>query len=206
MQYKTVNFCEKISAKTANIYKNEESTYNNHKIIIGDKSVECTNRCTVSKESNNTFKYTINKKDDNNYITEIPNRVNVIPWQYNLSISNIMPNVTAKKLNNNFYAIGAYYVTSKSTKAVTPTEKFDVNLRAILGDREDNKNVVNHGFSTGYDKSSVTNKMYVTEINKNFDGDAVFPVINEQNWNEVSREKGPEDEELDYEYLVYERK
>jgi len=154
---------EKISAKTANIYKNEESTYNNHKIIIGDKSVECTNRCTVSKESNNTFKYTINKKDDNNYITEIPNRVNVIPWQYNLSISNIMPNVTAKKLNNNFYAIGAYYVTSKSTKAVTPTEKFDVNLRAILGDREDNKNVVNHGFSTGYDKSSVTNKMYVTE-------------------------------------------
>ncbi len=50
------------------------------------------------------------------------------------------------------------------------------------------------------------NKMYVTEINKNFDGDAVFPVINEQNWNEVSREKGPEDEELEYEYLVYERK
>ncbi len=51
-------------------------------------------------------------------------------------------------------------------------------------------------------------KMYVTEINKDFDGDAFFPRINEENWKEISREDGPEDEEndFDYEYVTYQKK
>ena len=50
-------------------------------------------------------------------------------------------------------------------------------------------------------------KMYVTEINKDFDGDAFFPRIDETKWKEVSREKGLEDEEnnFTYEYVTYER-
>ena len=51
-------------------------------------------------------------------------------------------------------------------------------------------------------------KMYVTEINKDFDGDAFFPRIDEEKWKEVSREKGPEDEENNfiYEYVTYEKR
>ena len=51
-------------------------------------------------------------------------------------------------------------------------------------------------------------KMYVTEINKEFDGDAFFPRIDENTWKEVSREKGLKDDEnnLDYDFIVYERK
>lgn len=50
-------------------------------------------------------------------------------------------------------------------------------------------------------------KMYVTEINKEFDGDAFFQKINTEIWKEISREKGPKDEKnnLDYDYVVYER-
>ena len=50
-------------------------------------------------------------------------------------------------------------------------------------------------------------KMYVTEIDKDFEGDTFFPKINEETWKEVSREKGtPEAESgLQYSFAVYER-
>lgn len=50
-------------------------------------------------------------------------------------------------------------------------------------------------------------KMYVTEINEEFDGDSFFQKINENTWKEVNREKGIKDEKnnLDYEFVIYER-
>ena len=50
-------------------------------------------------------------------------------------------------------------------------------------------------------------KMYVTEIDKDFEGDTFFPRINEELWKEVSREKVPKDDKntLDYDYVVYEK-
>ena len=50
-------------------------------------------------------------------------------------------------------------------------------------------------------------KMYVTEIEKDFQGDAFFPRIDTQVWKEVSRENGMKDEnnDFDYDYVVYER-
>ena len=51
-------------------------------------------------------------------------------------------------------------------------------------------------------------KMYVTEIEKDFEGDTFFPKINSEVWEEISREKGPEDSEnkFEYEYVTYKRK
>ncbi len=53
-----------------------------------------------------------------------------------------------------------------------------------------------------------TNKMYITEIHKDFEGDTVFPKINLDIWKEVSREKGKDVKEnnLDYDFVIYERK
>ena len=50
-------------------------------------------------------------------------------------------------------------------------------------------------------------KLYVTQINKDFEGDTFFPKIDENVWKEVSREKGLKNEEnnLDYEFITYER-
>ncbi len=51
-------------------------------------------------------------------------------------------------------------------------------------------------------------KMYVTEIHKDFEGDTFFPKIDLNIWKETSREKGPKDDEnnFEYEYVIYERK
>ena len=51
------------------------------------------------------------------------------------------------------------------------------------------------------------NKMYITEINKDFEGDVSFPEIDLNIWKETSREKGPEDGEnnFKYDYIIYEK-
>ena len=51
-------------------------------------------------------------------------------------------------------------------------------------------------------------KMYVTEVDKEFEGDTFFPKINSDIWKEISREEGPEDPNVNfkYEYAIYERK
>ncbi len=51
-------------------------------------------------------------------------------------------------------------------------------------------------------------KMYVTEINKDFEGDTFFPKINLDIWKETERKKGVQDEnnKYDYDFVIYERK
>ena len=50
-------------------------------------------------------------------------------------------------------------------------------------------------------------KMYVTEIEKDFEGDTFFPIIDSETWKETSREKAIKDENnnLDYYFVTYER-
>ena len=50
-------------------------------------------------------------------------------------------------------------------------------------------------------------KMYITEIDKDFEGDVYFPEINKEEWTSIEKEPGPEDNENDfkYEYVTYER-
>ena len=51
------------------------------------------------------------------------------------------------------------------------------------------------------------NKMYVTEIDEEFEGNTFFPIIDEKTWKEVERIKGikNEDNNLDYDFVTYER-
>ena len=50
-------------------------------------------------------------------------------------------------------------------------------------------------------------KMYITEINQEFEGDVSFPEIDLNEWRVTQKEQGPEDGEnsFDYEYVTYER-
>ena len=45
-------------------------------------------------------------------------------------------------------------------------------------------------------------KMYVTEIHKEYEGDAVFPRIDDTKWEEIERIK----ENPDYDFVTYQRK
>ena len=51
-------------------------------------------------------------------------------------------------------------------------------------------------------------KLYITKINQNFEGDAFFPEINQEEWEIESKEIGIKDEKnpYDYEYINYVRK
>lgn len=51
-------------------------------------------------------------------------------------------------------------------------------------------------------------KMYVTEIQKDFDGDSFFPKIDHEIWEEKAREKRLPDEQnsFEYDFVTYERK
>lgn len=50
-------------------------------------------------------------------------------------------------------------------------------------------------------------KMYITQINQDFEGDVFFPKIDEQKWEIIDRKKGIQDEnnKLDYEYITYKK-
>ena len=52
------------------------------------------------------------------------------------------------------------------------------------------------------------NKMYITKINQDFEGDVYFPEIKEEEWKETSKQKGLKNEQnpFDYEYITYIRK
>ena len=50
------------------------------------------------------------------------------------------------------------------------------------------------------------NKMYVTEIDKEFEGDAFFPKIDLDVWKEVSRKQGNIDEKAKYDFVIYEKR
>ena len=52
------------------------------------------------------------------------------------------------------------------------------------------------------------NKLYITKINEDFVGDVYFPEIKEEEWKEISKEKGLKNDKnpYDYEYIIYVRK
>ena len=52
------------------------------------------------------------------------------------------------------------------------------------------------------------NKMYVTKIDEEFDGDTFFPNIDENEWKAETKEKGITDEKnpYNYEYITYVRR
>jgi dihydrofolate reductase len=44
-----------------------------------------------------------------------------------------------------------------------------------------------------------------TEIHQSVDGDAFFPDLDEKLWRETSRDAQPEENGMNYDYVVYER-
>ncbi|MCA1030387.1 dihydrofolate reductase [Bacillus timonensis] len=53
-----------------------------------------------------------------------------------------------------------------------------------------------------------TDKLYITHIEERFSGDTYFPKVNMEEWELISREKGPKDNKNPYDYFfaVYRKK
>lgn len=54
----------------------------------------------------------------------------------------------------------------------------------------------------------MADRLYITHVHANVDGDAFFPKVNFENWNEVAREDFNKDESnpYDYSFTVYDKK
>jgi len=50
-------------------------------------------------------------------------------------------------------------------------------------------------------------KMYITQINENFEGNIIFPKFDTEKWEVIDREEGIKDEnnKFDYEYITYKK-
>ena len=75
-------------------------------------------------------------------------------------------------------------------------------------ENSENENFVIGGASIYKLLMPKANKLYVTKINREFEGDVYFPEIDEKVWKVVETEKGLKDEKnpYDYEYVTYERR
>jgi dihydrofolate reductase len=54
----------------------------------------------------------------------------------------------------------------------------------------------------------IADRLYITEIEGDFEGDTFFPSFNQEEWELVSKEKGPKNDKnpYDYYFMIYDRK
>ena len=114
------------------------------------------------------------------------------------SLGKVLPNRHHVVLTNN----SDFYVENENVEVIN-----DINqLEKYINDKEEN--FVIGGASIYKLLLPYCKKMYITEINEDFDGDAMFPDIDMEKWKVTKREKGIKDERnpYDYEYVEYELK
>ena len=71
---------------------------------------------------------------------------------------------------------------------------------------DNNENFVIGGAQIYNELISKCNKLYITQIDKEFFGDSSFPQIDEKKWKLIDKKQGIKDEnDFNYEYLTYEK-
>jgi dihydrofolate reductase len=82
------------------------------------------------------------------------------------------------------------------------------DIENIKGIAKDEEVFIIGGASVYKQTLPLANKLYITEVTCNCEGDAFFPEFDKKDWNLVSEEKHTKDEknEYDYNFKVYERK
>lgn len=158
------NTSDTLLVKTVNKYIDETS--NDHTITIAGNEVECNseNNCTyTTSEDGESEVYVVDNRSSKGYIAQVTKTINNIPYQYKMSINNIVSSGTLQKVSDEFYAIGAYYVTAKSVRSSTSSSTFDIKLTVLLDDQSSSAEVESKEYANGYETTSLTSSMYVEE-------------------------------------------
>ena len=93
-----------------------------------------------------------------------------------------------------------YKINNENVQVVTDISEID----KFINDK--NENFVIGGESIYKALIDKCQKLYITQINQDFDGDAYFPEINDNKFKIIEQIKGPKDENnFDYYYITYQR-
>lgn len=93
-----------------------------------------------------------------------------------------------------------YKINNENVQVVTDISEID----KFINDK--NENFVIGGESIYKTLIDKCQKLYITQINQDFDGDAYFPEINDNKFKIIEQIKGPKDENnFDYYYFTYQR-
>ena len=156
----------------------------------------------VAKSKNNTIgkdnKLLWNIPDDLKRFKELTTNHNIIMGRKTFeSIGRILPNRKHIVFSQN----PDFKVNDENVEIVHSM----LQIQEYIED--DNENFVIGGAMIYNLLMPYVKKMYVTQINKEFDGDTFFPRIDEEVWNVVEKvSERDENSNLDYEYVTYERK
>ncbi len=94
-----------------------------------------------------------------------------------------------------------YKVDNENVKIIHDISELDKYVQ------DESENFVIGGAQIYASLISKCDKLYITQINKDFIGDSYFPNINENEWEIIEKLSGPKDENnFEYEYITYQRK
>lgn len=115
----------------------------------------------------------------------IPNKWRPLPNRKNIIIS--------RNINQNIKNVD---ITSSIEKAIKIGRENEDEEIFIIGGGE----IYKLGFK-------FVDKLYITEINKNIEGDTFFPKWNKNKWREISRISHPSDSQhkYDFDYVIYKK-
>lgn len=131
----------------------------------------------------------------------LPNRFHVIVTSDKNYLINYENNKIKKNESNNDYTNiknSESISNCKNIKIVTDISE----LEEYINDK--NENFVIGGESIYRELIDKCEKMYVTQINSDFEGDAYFPDIDLNKWKVIEKIHGPKDEnDFEYDYITY---
>jgi dihydrofolate reductase len=95
-----------------------------------------------------------------------------------------------------------YKIDDENVEIINDIEKIDKYINS------EEENFVIGGAIIYKQLITKVNKMYITKVHQKFQGDAYFPIINEEEWKIIEKNQGIKDEKnpYDYEFITYIRK
>lgn len=155
----------------------------------------------VTKAANNIIGKN-NKKpwklaeDDKHFEELTRNKIIILGRKAFESLDEVLPNRT-------------YVVMTENRELRFPQENVQIvhSMLELQGYIEDeNENFVAGGAMIYNLFMRHVNKLYVTELDKDFQGDSLFPKVNVDVWEEVSRSDKQEENGIGYQFVEYTRK
>ena len=117
------------------------------------------------------------------------------------SIGRPLPNRKNLIVSNTLNEINGAYIYKSTEEAIKNAKEMCINNEIY------NEIVIIGGGYLFRDTLKITNKLVLTEVDCDIDGDVFYPKINLEEWNEVSSKKFTKDSDNDYDFVVkvYER-